>query len=96
MEGEGDMTRIYSTYEAKARFSEILRRVREGTSVQISYRGKPVAEIRPLDPDPTLASRLDELRARGVVVSAGGSEVRPARVARRPGALERFLTERDE
>ena len=36
----------YSTYEAKARFSEVLRHVREGRTVTVSYRGEPVAEIR--------------------------------------------------
>ena len=41
------MATTYSTYEAKARFSEILRRVREGRSVNITYHGEVVAEIRP-------------------------------------------------
>ena len=42
------MTITYSTYEAKARFSEVLRQVREGKTVTISYRGEPAAEIRPI------------------------------------------------
>ncbi|MXV94474.1 MAG: type II toxin-antitoxin system prevent-host-death family antitoxin, partial [Gemmatimonadetes bacterium] len=29
---------VYSTYEARARFSDVLRRVREGTTVTVSYR----------------------------------------------------------
>ena len=37
------MNPVYSTYEAKARFSEVLRMVREGASVTISYRDHPVA-----------------------------------------------------
>ena len=36
----------YSIYEAKARFSEVIRHVREGKTVTVSYRGEPVAEIR--------------------------------------------------
>ena len=39
----------FSTYDAKARFSEVLRRVREGRTVTVTYQGEPVAEIRPLD-----------------------------------------------
>ena len=39
----------YSIHEAKARFSEIIRQVREGKTVAVSYRGKPVAEIRPIE-----------------------------------------------
>ena len=42
------MNPTYSTYEAKARFSEVLRLVREGTPVTVTYRGDPVAEIRPI------------------------------------------------
>ena len=41
-----DMSITYSTYEAKARFSEIIRHVREGRTVTVSYRGEPVAEVR--------------------------------------------------
>lgn len=39
----------YSTHDAKARFSELVRKVREGRSVTITYRGEPVAELRPIE-----------------------------------------------
>ena len=86
---------MYPTYEAKAKFSEILRQVREGRTVTISYRGEPVAEIRPIRREPPgLGERLEELRERGVLVPASGTRepIRP--VARVPGALARFLDER--
>ena len=35
------MPKTYSTYEAKAKFSEILRKIRGGESVYVTYRGKP-------------------------------------------------------
>ena len=44
------MAVTYSTYEAKARFSEVLRQVREGETVTVTYRGEPVAEIRLIQP----------------------------------------------
>jgi len=44
----------------------------------------------------TLASRIEEFRARGVLVPAGKSETGPTRAARKPGALERFLAERSD
>ena len=44
------MPKTYSTYEAKARFSEIVRTVRGGQRVTIAYRGEPVAEVVPLKP----------------------------------------------
>ena len=92
------MTLTYSIYEAKARFSEVIRRVRAGRVVTISYRGEPVAEIRPVErhPEQRLEERLDELRRRGVLLPAANPN-RPLRpVARRPGALARFLAERGE
>jgi prevent-host-death family protein len=91
----------YSTYEAKSRFSEIIRRVREGRRVVISYHGEPVAEITPIArPHRGLGETLASLERDGVI--AGGHR-RPAEamaswraVARKPGALKRFLKSRDE
>ena len=86
----------YSTYEAKARFSELLRQVRTGTTVTVTYRGEPVAEIRPIEERPrTIEERLDELRQSGVLVGSREPR-RPFRpVAHIPGALERFLADRN-
>lgn len=85
----------YSTYEAKARFSEILRQVREGKTVYISYRGEPVAEIRPLSEPEDLSDRLRRLKAEGVLQRPLQRKRTLRPVARKPGALERFLAERD-
>lgn len=89
--------KTYSTYEAKARLSEILRAVRErGESAIISYHGEPVAEIRPISPGGEgLASRVERLERSGVVVR-GSRRGRLASGAPAPGALERFLAEREE
>ncbi len=91
------MAITYSTYEAKARFSEVLRQVRQGKTVTISYRGEPAAEIRPIQPKKqTLEERLDDLERRGILVPARdpNAPIRP--IAHRPGALKRFLAERAE
>ncbi|MBT9586513.1 type II toxin-antitoxin system prevent-host-death family antitoxin [bacterium] len=34
----------YSTYEAKARLSELLRKVRAGQVVTLTHRGEPIVE----------------------------------------------------
>ena len=89
------MSITYSTYEAKARFSEVIRHVRDGKIVTVSYRGEPVAEIRPLVRPRSLEERARELERRGVLVGP--------RERRTPfeggvfvaGALEMFLEERD-
>ena len=89
------MSKVYSTYEAKAKFSEILRQVREGKTITISYHGEPVAEIRPIERKRTIEERFEELRRRGVLVPARGDRKPLQGRYRVPGALQRFLEERD-
>jgi prevent-host-death family protein len=89
------MSATYSTYDAKARFSEILRKVRRGEVVYITYRGREVAEIKPIEREETFEERLEKLRKRGVIVDALDRKAPLNPIARRPGALKRFLEERD-
>jgi prevent-host-death family protein len=89
------MSSEYSAYDAKARFAEILRKVREGQSVTITYHGRPVAEVRPISAAPeTFAERLRRLEAEGVIVPARGPRVPGRAQARKPGARARLLRER--
>lgn len=92
------MKKTYSLYEAKTHFSEIVRQVRElGTTVIVSYHGQPVAEIRPVETasrDP-FSARLAEMIGRGEVVPGNGERLCLHAVATKPGALRRFLEERD-
>ncbi len=91
------MAITYSTYEAKARFSEVLRQVRQGKTVTISYRGEPAAEIRPIPPKKqTLEERVEDLERRGILVPAKDPTATIRPIAHRPGALKRFLDERAE
>ena len=86
----------YTTYEAKARFSEVIRQIREGKTVTVSYRGEPVAEIRPVaKPPQTLEDRIREMELRGVLVGPRERRVPFKGGENIPGALERFLAERD-
>lgn len=90
--------KTYTTYEAKARFSEVLRLVRErGESVIVTYHGEPVAEIRPIAaaPEEGFEAHLRRLEERGVVVRERKRIGGPREVARKPGALDRFLADRD-
>ena len=84
------MVTTYSTYDAKAKFSEVIRRVREGETVIVSYRGDPVAEIVPAKT--SQEERNAELERRGVLIRQADAYW----LARRPGALKRFLDERVE
>jgi prevent-host-death family protein len=88
----------YSIYEAKARFSELIRRVRErGESIVISYHGEPVAEIRPVPVrgEEKLDERIRRLEDGGVIIRATGPIECLNTVASRPGALRRFLEDRN-
>lgn len=85
----------YSLYDAKARLSEIVRKVREGRTITLTYRGRPVAEVRPIEPQQqTLEERLRYLEETGQLVPARGPYVPIKPIARRPGALKRFLRDR--
>ena len=89
------MATTYSTYEAKSRFSEVIRRVREGETVIVSYHGDPVAEIKSIEaPKTSLEQRMAELERQGVLIRSRGPRKGFKPIARRPGALKRFLEER--
>lgn len=85
----------YSTYQAKARFSEVIRKVRQGESVLITYRGTEVAEIRPVKKKPTPEEKLSKLREQGILSGPASRQWDWKPLAHRPGAVERFLEERD-
>jgi len=90
------MTQTYSAYEAKARFSEIIRKVRAGQRIVISHRGREVAEIRPLGArNPDLSTRLERLEEEGVIDRHTPAIGPLGPVARKPGALIRFLESRE-
>ena len=93
------MRDTYSLYDAKAKLSAIIRRVREGHSVIVTVHGEPVAEIRPAESVAAgdgVERRLAQLAERGVLLrpEVGRGRLKP--VARVPGALARFLADRGE
>mgnify|MGYP001614634650 CR=1 FL=1 len=91
------MERAYSIYQAKAKLSELLRSVKRLRPVIITDRGRPVARVIPYvaSAPETLDERLSRLDSIGALLPA---KMRPrdfTPVARRPGALRRFLAGRD-
>lgn len=88
-----EMARPYPVHEAKAKLSEILGRVKQGRSVTITERGREIARVVPIQPAVDLPSRLEELARDGALVRrTAAGRIRP--LARRPGALRRFLRAR--
>lgn len=90
------MAHTYSTYEAKAKFSEVIRKVRAGQRIVIAYRGEEIAEIRPIqNPDARLQKAIARLEDQGIVShrSRPTGDLQP--LAKKPGALARFLESRE-
>ena len=95
------MAVTYSTYEAKAKFSEVIRKVRAGQRVVIAYRGEEIAERLALGDGENLgdvveapdqaAADLDRGGAIGDPALAGGRlrKSHPQRFVNEP--LQRFL-----
>jgi len=91
------MKDLYSTYEAKAKLSEILRQVRSGKTIRISHRGVPVAEVRPIDQKPTnWEDRLRQLTDQGVLQRGEAVKAKLSPLTKKSGALERFLKDRNQ
>lgn len=88
------MSRPYPVYKAKAKLSEILRRVKRGRSVTISERGTEIARVVPIEAPRNLPERLAQLEREGIILTrrSTGDDIRP--VTRKPGALRRFLRSR--
>jgi prevent-host-death family protein len=89
------MARPYPVHEAKAKLSEILRRVKRGRSVAISERGRVIAKVVPIERPSDLASRLRKLEGDGVLVRRRAKARKVRVLARKPGGLRRFLRSRD-
>ncbi len=90
------MRDTYSLYEAKAKLSAIVRRVREGHHVIVTLNGEPVVEMRPIaSGEGGLDARMRNLAERGIIVRSESHRRRLRLVARRPGALKRFLDDRE-
>lgn len=92
------MASTHSIYETKAKLSELLRRVKSGREFVITERGKPIAKVIPFEEkEETPEERLARLEKEGVILPA---KKKPSRLPlnigqKRPGALKRFLEDRD-
>jgi prevent-host-death family protein len=78
---------LVGTRELKTRLGGYLRRVREGRTLVITDRGRPIAEVRPLSRAGTEEAALDRLRAAGAVTRLDSrplADFRPARSSGRP------------
>lgn len=90
------MRDTYTLYEAKAKLSALVRMVREGRPVVITVHGEPAVEMRAISPRVAgIQAHMDKLAERGILVRPERVGARPRAVERRPGALKRFLGDRN-
>ena len=84
----------YSIYQAKARFSEIVRIVKRRRRVIVTDRGIPVAEIIPYKTDQpeSIEDRIAKLTQIGAIIpSQERFSATPVRLV--PGASDRFMAQ---
>ena len=88
---------LCSVASAKAKLSELIRAAHDHKEVIITDRGRPVARLVPYEQEAqTLDDRFQAFRERGLLLPAtGGPEDDWPPPTPVPGALARFLDERD-
>lgn len=92
------MTKTIGARELKMRLGSYLRQVQEGTTIVVTERGRPVAELRPVPVGKNEEeARLDELAALGVLRRGTGelAPFVPVRLGGRP-LSETLLDERED
>ncbi|HXO20638.1 MAG TPA: type II toxin-antitoxin system prevent-host-death family antitoxin [Thermoanaerobaculia bacterium] len=93
------MRKTIGARELKMRLGTYLRQVQEGTTIVVTERGRPVAELRPVPLGKTEEeARLDELAALGALQRGTGGPLKPLtpiQVAGRP-LSETLLDDRED
>lgn len=96
--------KIASITETKNRLSALLAKVRQGETVLIMDRDKPVARLEPIVGDERIdpQGRLANLERSGVIRRGSGKaartilDARPPRLGKGVSAVEALLAEREE
>lgn len=87
------MRDVYSIYDAKAHLSQLLKRVKAGKEIVISERGTPIVKMVPISQEQNFSERLVHLKSLGVILPRKNKK--QAKGLSRPGALKRFLKDRE-
>jgi len=67
------MRKTVGARELKTRLGKYLRAVRGGTTIVVTERGEPVAEMRPIGASPdSVEARRDRLAALGILTKGSG------------------------
>ena len=77
---------VVGVRELKTRLGGYLQQVRQGSTLIVTDRGEPVAELRPLARARAGNERLEQLLALGVVTRTGARRLTPFRAVRGRGS----------
>ena len=72
--------------ELKTRLGRYLRKVREGVTLVVTERGRPVAEVRPIRSGDSINARLQELERLGILTCPSTQRLAAFRAARTKGS----------
>jgi len=89
------MRKTVGARELKTRLGRYLRAVRSGSTIVVTDRGEPVAELRPIRAAKgDLEARFDEMAALGLLTRGSGEPLRPATPVRITGrSVSRTIVE---
>ena len=90
------MAKTFSIFEAKTHLSELLRMVKGGQIITVTERGTPIAQVIPYSEvkENQLSHRLARLERAGLIDRRKSRSWNKSGI-QRPGALKRFLRDRD-
>ena len=93
--GMRTMINTVGSRELKTRLGTYIRRLKEGATIVLTERGRPVGEIRPIQGEGGgIGARLDRLAVLGVLTRGTGRPLKPFRAVRCPRAsLSRAVLE---
>jgi len=98
----GMKTKKVGARELRKRLGAYLRLVQRGATIEVTERGQPVAELRPLvaaPPPKTLDEKLDQLAAEGVITRGTGKPLRrfkPVKLKGGPSIAETIIEDRED
>ena len=99
----GMKTKKVGAWELRKRLGAYLRLVQRGATIEVTERGQPVAELRPLaavpPPPQTLDKKLDQLAAEGLITRGTGKPLRPfkrIKLKGGPSIAETIIEDRED
>lgn len=98
----GMKTKRVGAKELRKRLGTYLRLVQRGATIEVTERGRPVAELRGLvaAPSPkTLDEKLDQLAAEGLITRGTGKPLRPfkrIKLKGGPSIAETIMEDRED